>query len=67
MDATNSMCSIYYDIEDMEHFLLVCHLYGVQRHALLGTVNAILLSDETMLIALLYYQRILICNLIKLL
>ena len=44
-DTIHSMCSINDGIEDTEHFLLFCHLYDVQRHALLGTVNAILLSE----------------------
>ena len=38
------MCSINGAIEDTEHFLLSCHLYDIHRHALLGTVNAMLLS-----------------------
>ena len=55
------MCIINDGIEDAKHFLLSCHLYDVQRHDLLGTVNAILrseglsnLSNETMLKVLLY-------------
>ena len=44
-DAIHSMCLTIDGIDDMEHFLLSCHLYDVQRHALLGTVNAILLSE----------------------
>ena len=55
------MCSINDGIEDMQHFLLSCHLYDVQRHDLLGTVTAILLtkglsnlSNEMLLRVLLY-------------
>ena len=44
-DAIHSMCLINNGIEDMEHVLLSCPLYDVQRHDLLGTVSAILLSE----------------------
>ena len=44
-DTIHSMCLINDGIEDTEHFLLSCHLYDVQRHALLGTVSEILLSE----------------------
>ena len=44
-DKTHLMCLLNDDIEDAEHFLLSCHLYDIQRHDLLSTVNAILLSE----------------------
>ena len=43
-DAIIPMCLINDGIEDVEHFLLSCHLYDVLRHDLLGTINAILLT-----------------------
>ena len=40
-DTIDPMCLRNDGFEGMEHFLLSCHLYDVQRHDLLGTVNAI--------------------------
>ena len=60
-DTINQMCSINDGIEDTQQVLLSCYLYDVQRHDLLGTVNAIWLtkglsslSDEMLLRVLLY-------------
>ena len=60
-NTIHSMCSINGAIEDTEHFLLSCHLHDVQIRTLLGTVNAILLSEglsnlsnESLLTVLLY-------------
>ena len=44
-EKIHSMCLINDGIEDTEYFLLSCHFYDAQRHDLLGTVSAILLSE----------------------
>ena len=44
IDTINPMCSINNSIGDTEQLLLSCHLYDVQRHDLLRSVDAILLA-----------------------
>ena len=44
-DAIHLVCLINDGIEDTEQFWMSCHLYDVQRHDLLGTVSAMLLSE----------------------
>ena len=60
-DTIHLMCLINDGIEDTEHILLSRHLYDVQRHDVLSTVSAILLSEglsnlfnDTLLKILLY-------------
>ena len=60
-DTSNPLCPINDSIEDMEHFLPLCHQYDDIRHDLLGTVDAVLrhhgltnLSNKTLLQIILY-------------
>ena len=41
-DTVNPMCSINDDIEDTEHFLLLCNSFTEHRHNLLAGVNDVL-------------------------
>ena len=57
-------------VEDMEHFLLLCHAYDEERCDLLGSVNAILrqygltnLINENLLQILLYGHEKVSCDL----
>ena len=40
----NPLCPISDGVEDMEHFLLHCHSYQLQRNSLLSRVQSVLLS-----------------------
>ena len=60
-ETLNPLCAINDGVEDTEHYFLLCHAYDVFRHALLSSVNVILLpygiicpSNEELLKVILY-------------
>ena len=68
-DTLNPLCPVKDGIEDMEHFLLLCHAYDTDRRDLLDNVSAILqphgltnLSNEALLQIILYAHEKLSLN-----